>query len=364
MPGQGRALGAAGEGLTPRVGPGRLCDARRVSGFALPAAGGGLAGGLPPEPHGLDALVAVTPSVAGPVLAAVLLAWYARAVRRAGRRWPRARTLSWLAGVAVLLACTGGGVGAYARALAWVQAVQLLALLLVAPPLLALARPVALAAAADPRSRLARVTRGRAVRAASVPWLSPLWVPVALGGLYGTPLLLAADRHLAVRDAVHVALLVLGLLLAVGLVGDGVHDESPEVLGLAAALGLLELLLDALPGIAVRLAGGVLAAPYWTALHRGWGPSPLQDQHLAGAVLWTAGEALDLPFLVVVVARWMRSDARVTARLDADLDARAASAVAPVSEGSTAAGEPLLDRPWWETDPGRLGDRARGWRGP
>lgn len=300
------------------------------------------------RPHGLSWLWQTRADLVGLVLVLGLAGAYAVAVRWArgqGAAWPARRSAAWRAGIAVLAVATLGPLGVYGSVLAWVQAVQVLTLLLVVPTLLALGRPLLLAQEGERHgvagaSALLRVVSGRPVRWLGSPLVAPLLVPLTLGALWGTALLLEADRSRTVAGLVTVGLLAVGGLVALGVVGDGGEAEPSGLLGLAAAVGVVELLLDAVPGLVVRLSTSVLAGPWWLTLHRGWGPDPLADQQTAGAVLWAAAEALDLPFLIVVVARWVRADAR-QARLE---DAATQSTD---DEGP--------QRPWWETDPQRLG---------
>jgi putative membrane protein len=105
----------------------------------------------------------------------------------------------------------------------------------------------------------------------------------------------------------------------------------------------------------------VLTAGYFAALGRPWGPTALYDQQLGGDFLWCLSEAIDMPFMIVLLVQWVRSDARDAARIDGALDA-----VAPVATSTTHArvGVQQVDdrmyQPWWETDASVFGDRA-GW---
>ena len=194
---------------------------------------------------------------------------------------------------------------------------------------------------ADRASAVLRLARARPVRALTSPLVGPLVVPVVLGVVFFSPLLHASLMSTGVDDLLQAALLAVGGVIALGLVGDGTEHESALALGAAVAVGLGEFLLDAVPGIVVRLRTHLLATSYWTGLHRGWGPSPLVDQQHAGAVLWFVAEFGDLPLMVILVRRWVRADARESALEDRQLDALEASAPRD-DEGR------LL--PWWERE--------------
>src|SRR5664280_1354314 len=275
------------------------------------------------------------------VLAVILSAAYVLAVRRVrarGLAWPVGRNVAFAAGVGSLLLVTLGGIGRYAHVLLWVYTIQVVVLLLVTPALLAF---------------------GRLVRAITSPLVGPIVVPVVLAAVYFTPVLRVSLQHPWAFGALHVGLILLGLLIAIGLVGDGVDRETSLALAIAVAVGLAEFLLDAVPGMVVRLRTHLLAPEYWGTLHRPWGPSPLTDQQHAGAVLWFVAEVADLPFLVILVLRWVRADAREAIHIDYQLDnpglaASPQPAPSPAAAGSGELG-PGLQRPWWETDPARLG---------
>lgn len=269
-------------------------------------------------------------------------------VRRRGLGWPAGRTWSWCIGNACFLLVTVGGLGAYAHALFWVFMIQILALLLAVPVLLAYGRPLALAAGALPpnaSARLLAAATGPSVSVLTNPLVGPLLVPLALSAIVFTPVFQLVMVHAWAYQVLQVALTLLGLFVAIGLVGDGTERQSSLALAAAAAAGLLELVLDAIPGIVLRLRTHLVATSYWGGPHRRWGPSPLRDQQHAGAVLWFVAEAADLPFLFIVTRRWIRVDDREARRVDREMDV----------VDRQAEEEDRLVRPWWETDPSRPG---------
>jgi putative membrane protein len=66
----------------------------------------------------------------------------------------------------------------------------------------------------------------------------------------------------------------------------------------------IELLADAVAGIVIRLDTRVIATDHLTMLARPWGPGPLHDQQLGGDLMWGVGEAIDLPFIVMLLVQW------------------------------------------------------------
>ena len=261
----------------------------------------------------------------------------------------------------MVLLATCSAVGAYAHALFWMYVVQACLLMLVAPLLLGAGAPVALAAAAvgpASRERLEAWGRSPLGRFARLPGVGPLVLIVATAVLFFTPVMTLSLRSDLAGELVRAGLLGVGLLLALPVTDEQVGMSS---LAYAAALGLafVEFLLDAVPGIALRLHGTLLQEAYWSGLHRPWGPSPMEDQHLAGACLWFFAEAGDIPFFAALLVAWIRSDAREARAQDAALDAAAAARVTATEDA--VPGRPVLERPWWEVDASVFGEeRARG----
>ena len=72
-------------------------------------------------------------------------------------------------------------------------------------------------------------------------------------------------------------------------------------------------------GVALLSTERVLYLHYVTTI-RTWGPTPLDDQHLGGTLMWVFGDMVFLAAMLGVVWAWMRFEDARTARLDARLD--------------------------------------------
>ncbi|GAA2373239.1 cytochrome c oxidase assembly protein [Dactylosporangium salmoneum] len=279
-------------------------------------------------------------------------------VRRAGGHWPATRTAAFFGlGLVGLAATTMGWLGVYAPVLFSAYALQVVALLMVVPLLLALGRPIGLAKAAlgpAGSARLDAVLNSRAARLFTVPVISPFLLAVIPFLIFFTPWYQATLQHPLLASVSHLALLLAGLAVLVPIwEADTIAAPVPYLLALMFAL--IELLADAVPGIVVRLDTHVIAGAYLAALGRPWGGSLLHDQQLGGDFLWCIGEAVDVPFLALLLLQWVRADAREARTVDAALDTVAAG-----GSGSPGAEDPGdgLGRPWWETDASVFGDRA------
>lgn len=285
----------------------------------------------------------------------ILAAGYGGGVARLSRRglgWPVARTLSWLSGLALLTLVTLGGPDIWSRSLLWMFTVRLLTLFLVAPPLLAFGRPLVLVGDALQSSRI--VDRGvRAIRRMAAwvghPVVAPVVVPTVLAVVYFSPLLTVALTDRAAGAGLDLFVFALGLLVALGFVGEKFEGQTALALMAALGLGLAELMFDAIPGIVVTFHSHLLVGLSWPGLHRGWPPSPHVDQTHAGAILWGVAEFSDVPFLAVLVRRLMRADAMEGARADRDTTFNTGAAL---NDGVTAVvHSDDLDAPWWISNP-------------
>jgi putative membrane protein len=300
---------------------------------------------LPIAPTPGSALSAWTLQVGGAFTVVGLAGAYARGLlrlQRQGLDWPGRRSTSWFLGVLLLGYVELGWLGVYGRYIAWAFALQVVLILLVVPVLLACGRPLALAvdtAGSERATRMLAIADGRFLRTVASPLIAPLLVPVTMSAIWFSSLYSLLLQHGWALQVGEVVLLIIGFFVALGVVGDGRGHDGSMRLGAAVAIGTLELLADAIPGIGVRLRDGVLAAPWWSSLHKGWGASPLRDQQHAGAILWFVAEVVDLPFMIIMVRRWIKADEREARAIDRVLDERDATEPEP-SNGL-----------WWETDP-------------
>jgi cytochrome c oxidase assembly factor CtaG len=286
-------------------------------------------------------------------LAAVLLlaGLYVAGVRRRrrrGERWPVPRTLAFVVlGLGTVVIATMSSLAAYDQVLFWSATVQNVLLGVVAPLGLALGDPLGLAG-----------WDLRALRLLTYPLVSSVLVLVSELTIYFTPYFATALHNDAVRQLMHLQLLLTGSLFILPML------TRQEVLPawcthpVRAALVFFDGLLDSVPGIVVMTSGTLVAGRWYAAHHLAWEPSLRYDQMLGGGLMVAIAELVGLPFLIAVFAEWWRAERARTAELDARLDRELpAAAVAPGPQASPEG--PGLTRPWWETDGGEIGRRIR-----
>lgn len=237
----------------------------------------------------------------------VLAAAYLTGVRRVAaqhpqRPWPGGRTLAFLAGLGVIAVATQSSLGAYDDVLFSAHMVQHVLLIMVAPPLLVLGRPVTLLlhAAGNPVHTWVK----RAVRSPVVTALT--WPPVAIAvycavvaSTHLTPLMDLVLRNSVAHDAEHALYLIAGYLFFLPVVGS---EPIRWRLSLPARFLMLLIVMpvDTVVGVILMIAPGELFPPY---LHTGraWGPGPLADLHAGGILMW-AGSDLVMTVLAAGLA--------------------------------------------------------------
>jgi cytochrome c oxidase assembly factor CtaG len=238
------------------------------------------------------------------------------AAARRHRRWPRARTASGLAGLAVLGVAFESGLDERSAQLLSAHMVQHGLIGLVAAPLLVAAAPLRLALGALPRDRARSLTRllaRRRLHALAHP-VCGLAIFVAVLAVVHVPAVYeAALRQPVLHGAEHAALLWSAIALWAPLAGA---DPLPHRAGLLTRVGVLIGAMSAMGALGAVLAGthGVVYASY-AAPTIALGRDPLADQALAGGVMWIGGMAVVLPALLALAwAALAREERRQRAR--------------------------------------------------
>ena len=252
------------------------------------------------EPRLPDVLFAWSPDHVVIAFLVASVAGYAWAVRRVNRahpasRVPRRRTAFFAVGMTAIAIALISPVERYEGSLFSVHMVQHLILQLVAAPALLLSAPVTLALRASTpsvRRRLLAVLNSRAVHVVSFPLLA--WVLFAgvnwfwhFSPLYDQALESAPLHHLQHATFLGAALLFWTPVIAL----DPTRWRIPHpvrLLYLFVAMPQSSFL-----GLAIYSTRNVLFDHYATN-DRAWGPTPLEDQQLAGVLMWVGGDAVFL----------------------------------------------------------------------
>jgi putative copper resistance protein D len=268
--------------------------------------------------------------VALPLLVAALV--WIRLVGRVDRAHPanpvpRRRTVAFVAGLGAIAIALMSGIDAYDTTLFSVHMVQHILLTLVAAPLIALGAPITLllrASSPDVRRRvILPILHSRVLRVLSFPVVTWLLFAGVMWGSHFSPLFDASLENPLVHDLEHALYLAAGLLFwwpAVGL------DPSPWRLPhpVRAMYVFLQMPQNTFLAVTILNATAVLY-PHYATLVRTWGPPALEDQRLAGALMWLTGDIVFLVALGAILAGWMRHEKSREAVVDRRLDAERAA---------------------------------------
>jgi cytochrome c oxidase assembly factor CtaG len=243
------------------------------------------------------------------VVACGLYLWGVLRVRRRhpARPWPLWRTALFLGGLAVVVIATESGIGSYDDVLFWDHMVQHLLLLMVAPPMLVVGQPATLLLHAS-RNPLHTWTK-KLLRSRVVTWLTwpPFTVALYVAVIVGTHLtgfmnLVLSDD--AVHEGEHVLYLVAGYLYFLPLVG---REPIRWRVSYPIRIFLLFIAMpvDAFTGLVLGSEGGN-PFPGLAQGRPGWAPSPIDDVHIGGAVMWVGGAGIMFVLLMTVFFAWSR----------------------------------------------------------
>ena len=274
----------------------------------------------------------------------VLSAWlYLRGLRRIWRRAGTDRGIriwqaeAFFAGLATLFVALISPLDGISSALFAAHMLQHLLLMLVAAPLFAVSAPLTacLWAFRLPwRRRLGRLGDRVWMRRGWTGLTNPVsaWF-VAVGALWAwhAPILYdAALAHAAVHAAEHACLLGAGVLFWYVVLP---HRGNVQI-GRAAAL--ISLFSMAFQSVVLGIAITASRSP-WYAAYRGttaaWHLTPLQDQQIAGLIMWIPAGAFYLGAALALLAYWIASGQRETAMTTHELPTQ----IRNVSADDTAA---------------------------
>ncbi|MEZ3158336.1 cytochrome c oxidase assembly protein [Microbacterium sp. BWR-S6Y] len=231
-----------------------------------------------------------------------------RRVRRRGEPWPLRRTIGFFAlGLLPYAVIELGFLGTFSADLRWAFSTRIALLIFAVPAGIAAGRPLDLV----PARVRERVLASRVTRVFGNAMVATI-VIAAVFCLFLTPLagILRVDPVVDASLGVVVPLVGLAMVLPMMALG-AMHTGT--FIAIEFLLAFVELLIDSVPGLLLRLNDSVLDLIPDAAQAAAWWPSPLHDQHLAGDMIWFIAEFADVPILVILMIRWMRSD-RVEAK--------------------------------------------------
>jgi putative copper resistance protein D len=251
------------------------------------------------------------------VIAAAAYLWGVRrvALRHPARPWPLWRTGMFLGGLLVIVLASESGLGRYDDVLFWDHMIQHLLLIMVAPALLIAGQPVTLLlhASRNPlHTWVKRIVRSPVVAALTWPPFGIAVYAATIIGAHLTGFMNLVLTNEAVHNAEHALFIIVGYLYLLPLVGS-----EPIRWRLSYPIRLIFLFIampvDAFTGVAL---GSYTNDPFPVTSgmrHRTWGPSPVDDVHIGGAVMWVGGSAIMFVLIMVTFLAWSRRGQRADA---------------------------------------------------
>lgn len=252
------------------------------------------------------------------VAASALYGCGVRRVQRGGERWPLRRTLAFFVlGLGSYAAVELGFLGMYSSELRWAFTTRIALLIFIVPALIATGRPLDLLQLALPdegAARVVRVLEWRIVRLFGNAVFATIFI-AAVFLVFLTPVAWVLRSTPWISAGLGVVVPLLGLVMVLPLVALAGARTGLFIMA-EFLLAFVELVIDSIPGVLMRLSDTVLdAAPTAVALTPWW-PAALRDQQLSGDWLWFIAEVADVPILVLLMVRWMRTDKKEAASFD------------------------------------------------
>ncbi|WP_231945445.1 cytochrome c oxidase assembly protein [Agrococcus carbonis] len=259
------------------------------------------------------------------VVCALLAFFYVAGVVRLARRgdhWPVGRTISWLAGVALLWWCTSGALNLYQEFLFSLHMLVHMLLGMATAVLLVPGAPITLAMRAIRKRRdgtrggrewLLAIVHSKYMQVVGHPVVSAAIFVLSLWVFYYTPIFeWAMTDHLGhIWMVVHFA--GAGYLFVQAIIGiDPGPARPPFALRLVLLIGTM--VFHAFFGLTL-MTGEALLLPDWFGA-MGNGVDALEDQQVGGGIAWSIGEIPTVILAIITTVLWVRSDKKERVRLD------------------------------------------------
>jgi cytochrome c oxidase assembly factor CtaG len=260
------------------------------------------------------------------LLAATLYAvgWWRLRRRSPGRtnrnRWQANafwRPLAYLGGLSILAIALMSPIDVLASQLFTMHMVQHVLLVMVIPPLLLLANPLPFSLWGLPdglRQRagglLAREAAFRRIlkktTGAGVVWMAFV---IVYWGWHDPTAYDLALRNQWVHDLEHISFFAVSVLFWWHAVGAGPRIHRPMSQGVRFFYLMSAVPIGMVAGLAITFATEPIYT-YYEAMPRLWGLSVMDDQRIAGVIMWVVGSMMFMLAALIVAARWLQREER------------------------------------------------------
>jgi putative copper resistance protein D len=250
-------------------------------------------------------------------------------VRRNQIKWSTLRTISFMAGIGLIIWTTNAGISMYAKVSFEYHMIQHMTLSMIAPIFIIMSTPITLALRALPAQKSAD---HRSIRewilallhsAYSKLITHPLMVlgifTFGLYGMYFTPLFATLMGSHTGHIFMELHFLISGLLFSYVVIGA---DPSPRKVPYWQRLMivLVGLSLHAFFAIALMQSSEPIGVDWYIQVQPPWITDLLADTTAGGSIAWALGEVPTFLLLVIVAVMWSRDDSRLAKQIDRAAD--------------------------------------------
>ncbi|MEO8541907.1 MAG: cytochrome c oxidase assembly protein [bacterium] len=266
--------------------------------------------------------------------------WYlttSRAVSKAHPKspWPKKRSAFFFSGIGVMAFAVMAPPFSYDGVLFSVHMWQHILLMMVASPLILMGTPITLllrSVSRDTRRNvILPILHSRAMRVVTFPVIAWLIFAATMWGSHFSPLFNAALEHPWLHMLEHMLYVTVALMFWWQVIG---LDPTPWRMAhpIRVLYVFLQMPQNSFLALAIYETNRVLYSHYATT-QRTWGPTPLEDQQLAGITMWIIGDLLFLTAVGFVIAGWVKHEELEGKRQDRALARdRAAAAAAKAGQ--------------------------------
>jgi len=227
------------------------------------------------------------------------------------------RTVAYLAGISIVGIALMSPIDALASQYFYMHMIQHLLLVMIAPPLLWIANPMPVAMWGLPAALRREVggwlkpgaTVRRAIRSLTTPGLTWIYFVVVLVGWHDPGAYDAALESDLVHDLEHITFFVTAMLFWWHLIGAAPHIHKPLSRGMRVAYSLSVVPPNMLTGVAISFATRPLYS-FYAGIARGGGLTIMQDQMLAGVIMWIPGTMMYMLAALVFLAQILGDEER------------------------------------------------------
>lgn len=284
-----------------------------------------------------DALALLADAIELAVVVAYLVG--VRRLAKRGRRWSPYTTAAFVLGIAAVWIAVGSGLAAYDEVNVTLHVIQHLLLMMVAPPLIALGKPITLASQAanhETQVRLLKVVHSRFAGVLTFPVLT--WFLY-----YGSMYACFEDKgiydylvaHQLAHDASHLAFLVFGFLYWQPIVGT---DPTRWRLPLPVRAGSVFL------GMPFEAFLGISMSEFATPIDP---INTLTNTHVAGDTFWSFAMSLSGLCVAAVAFQWFGQLEREKGQEDRRAKALAVASTARAEKLGVEGVREGWTVPWW-----------------